>query len=210
MDLFYKLFIQFPILLFSITIHEFAHGFMSNKLGDDTGSVMGRLTLNPMAHIDLIGTIILPLISIVTGAPVFGWAKPVPINPYRLNNPKRDMMLIGLAGPASNMLMALLAGLIIKLVTFSDSFAFASPIFQYLLVLNIILAIFNLVPIPPLDGSHIITGLLPSHWAREYEKIGPYGFFIIIFLLMSGILWNILGPIVVILLKWIGGGQPYV
>jgi len=205
MDLIYRLFIQFPILLFSITIHEFAHGFMSNKLGDDTGSVMGRLTLNPMAHIDLIGTIILPLISIVTGAPVFGWAKPVPINPYRLNNPKRDMMLIGLAGPVSNMLMALLAGLAIKVFGTIDSMAFSLPLFQYLLVLNIILAVFNLVPIPPLDGSHIVSGLLPSRWAYEYEKLGQYGFFILIFLLMSGVLWNILGPIVVILMKFMGG-----
>src|SRR3989339_1688848 len=141
MDLVYRLFIQFPLLIFSITIHEFAHGFMSDKLGDDTPSSLGRLTLNPMAHIDLWGTIILPLFSIITGAPVFGWAKPVPINPWRLNNPKRDMMLIGLAGPVSNLLLAMLSGLAFRLIANSGSLVFILPIFQYLMFLNVILAV---------------------------------------------------------------------
>ena len=191
--------IQFPILLFSITVHEYMHGRIADKFGDDTARVMGRLTLNPLAHIDMIGTIILTLLSAITGWPLFGWAKPVPVNPYRLNNPKQDMIFVGLAGPAANLLLIIVSSVCIWLLR---SFApvqmleYTYPVFQFMLVINAVLLVFNLVPIPPLDGSRIVSGLLPHDLAYKYERITPYGFFIVLFLLSSGMLWSIMGPVV--------------
>lgn len=205
-----QLLIELPLLLFSITIHEYFHGFVAEKHGDDTARLMGRLTLNPIAHIDLFGTILLPALAIMTHVPLFGWAKPVPVNPLRLHNPKRDMMFVGLAGPLANFTVAVVSAFILWLIRSFGTMEFMIPLLKYLLVINIVLAVFNLIPVPPLDGSSILFGLLPQRIAYEYERLAPYGFLIIIFLLMSGLLWSMLGPVVNFLISWLGGGNIYV
>ncbi len=197
-----NLLIQLPILIFSIILHEYAHGWMAERRGDDTARVMGRLTFNPLPHLDPIGSIILPLFALLAGGPIIGWAKPVPVNPYRLNDPKRDMIFVGLAGPASNILLAIAcsaAMYIMKLTGQLDPLLF--KILYFAVFINILLPVFNLVPVPPLDGSRIVAGLLPSNLSYEYSKIEPYGFFIVIFLLYTGVLWRIIIPIVSILVR---------
>lgn len=209
-----NLVIQLPVLLFSVIIHEYAHGWMAERKGDDTARVMGRLTLNPVPHIDMFGTVILPLLALFTGAPMFGWAKPVPVNPYRLNNPDRDMVWVSLAGPLSNFVLAAAAALLMWLLR---SFAFLPEgiavalymILRFVMVINVILPVFNLFPIPPLDGSKVLMGLLPSRLAYRFSMIEPYGFFIIIILLTSGVFWRILGPIAGIIIYSLGGGAAY-
>ncbi|MHB9154160.1 MAG: site-2 protease family protein [Endomicrobiales bacterium] len=210
-----NLLIQLPVLLFSVIIHEVAHGWMAERRGDDTARVMGRLTLNPVPHIDLFGTILLPALAILTGAPVFGWAKPVPVNPYRLNNPDSDMIWVSLAGPLSNFSLAVIAafGMWMLRTFLALPEGLAVTLYEFLrliLVINIILPVFNLFPIPPLDGSRVVAGLLPSHLAYRYSQIEPYGFFIIILLLASGIFWGILGPIVSIIIRLLGGSVGYI
>ncbi|MDD5355042.1 MAG: site-2 protease family protein, partial [Candidatus Omnitrophica bacterium] len=169
--------ILFSILLFflAVVMHEFAHGWIAYKLGDPTAKYSGRLTLNPLAHIDPIGTIILPLFLIITNSPIlFGWAKPVPVNFFRLNHPKKDMIWVGLAGPAANILVAIIISIIIKLrIAFMPV-----PILQYFMSLNIVLAVFNLIPIPPLDGSRVKMGLLPPQLAYRYMQLEQFGFII--------------------------------
>ena len=192
--------IQLPILLFSVILHEVAHGWMAERFGDDTARVMGRLTFNPLPHIDMLGTIILPVLAVITGAPIFGWAKPVPVNSYRLRDPQRDMVWVALAGPLSNLSLAVVSAFLIWAVR---SFPVVPPLLaislvellQIVVVINIVLPVFNLIPIPPLDGSKVLEGFLPPALAYEYRKIEPYGFFIIIILLSSGTLWRLVGPI---------------
>lgn len=202
---------QIPILIFSVILHEYAHGWMAEKRGDDTARIMGRLTFNPIPHIDLFGSIILPLLAILTGGPIIGWAKPVPVNPYRLNDPKKDMIFVGLAGPLSNILLAIVCSFVIYFMNFLN--IHDDILYQFLfyaVVLNILLPVFNLLPIPPLDGSRILAGLLPSRLSYEYSKMEPYGFFIIIFFLWSGMLWRIIMPIVKFIVKYLVAGPPYV
>ncbi|HEX8923609.1 MAG TPA: site-2 protease family protein [Patescibacteria group bacterium] len=171
-------FIAFFALLISITFHEFSHAFVADRLGDPTPRSYGRLTLNPAAHADLLGTIILPLLGAFTGLPTIGWAKPVPIDRYNLQNPRRDEMLISLAGPASNFLLAIFVTLFIKFTGL-----YIMPLL-ILILINISLAVFNLIPIPPLDGSKILLNLLPADKSYEWEKIfDQYGLlFLILFL----------------------------
>ena len=199
-----RFFIQFPILLFSITVHEFAHGYVAYKKGDDTAKIYGRLTLNPLAHIDPIGTLLLPIIAMLSGAPLFGWAKPVPVNPLRLT--RKDMLFVGLAGPLANILLAVACSFIVWFFRSFHIDGIFRLMFTYGVIINIVLAIFNLIPVPPLDGSRIIAGLLPEELAYKYESITPYGFFIIIVLFASGLLWGIIGPIVRFLISWFLGG----
>jgi Zn-dependent protease len=204
--------IELPVLLFSVILHEVAHGWMAERCGDDTARVMGRLTFNPVPHIDMFGTILLPALALLTGAPVFGWAKPVPVNPYRLNNPDRDMIWVSLAGPGSNLLLAVVASVFMWGVRMAGGAlpeVLAVSIYElmrFVLLINIILPVFNLFPIPPLDGSRVLSGLLPSDLAYKYQQIEPYGFFIIIILLASGVFWRVLGPIVNFLIYFLGGG----
>jgi Zn-dependent protease len=192
------------VVLFAITVHEASHGWAALKRGDPTAYHMGRITLNPIHHIDPIGTILLPLLLIIMGAPPFGWAKPVPVNPLNLKNPRRDNLLISAAGPLSNFLVAFIAYLGIHVLKNlasaqgSGAFNILSAIYlilYYTIVINVILAIFNLIPIPPLDGSGVLMGVLSEEAAQKYEQIRPYGFFILILLIMTGVIGRILGAI---------------
>ncbi|MCK4943891.1 MAG: site-2 protease family protein [Candidatus Aminicenantes bacterium] len=192
--------IQFAVVLFAISIHEAAHGWTANFFGDPTAKLQGRVTLNPIAHIDLVGTIIFPLLLIAMGAPVFGWAKPVMVNPYNLRNPKRDHMFIAAAGPGSNIIASVSTIIIFIILKRLNIITLMNPgiialILFYLIVINIFLAIFNLIPIPPLDGSGIIEGLLKGQALESYQKIKPFGFIILIVIIYAGFLDILARPI---------------
>lgn len=195
--------ISILIFLPAVTVHEYAHGWMANRLGDPTARDSGRLTLNPLAHIDPVGTILLPTMLILTGSPfVFGWAKPVPVNFAYLRNPKRDMMWVGLAGPGANIGLAVLSAIVVKTGIVPPTLI---GLFGIIILINLILAVFNLIPIPPLDGSRILMSILPREKAYAYSRIEPYGFIIIIALLWLGLLSKVLLPIVYFLLRLMVG-----
>ena len=185
-------------VVFAITVHEVAHGWAAKKYGDNTAYILGRLTLNPMKHIDWFGTVILPGLLLMTGTGfIFGWAKPVPINFGRLHNPKSDMLWVALAGPLANFAMALVWAILLKLSFYLDSY-FGTPISltaQAGISINISLMLLNLLPILPLDGGRIVFSLLPNAQANKYARTEPYGMFILIFLLMIGGLTYIIQPI---------------
>lgn len=181
-------------VLFAITLHEAAHGWTANRLGDNTAKLLGRVSFNPLRHIDLIGTIIVPLVVLMLSnfSFVFGWAKPVPINAARLNNPRRDLALVTAAGPLANLLMTffwvlmLKVGLILNPQSGLGLFILLSA--RAGIIINLLLFFFNLIPIPPLDGSKIVASLLPPAQAIQYEKIEPYGFYILLILMFTGVL----------------------
>lgn len=191
-------------LLFAIVVHEVAHGWVASKLGDKTALMLGRVTLNPLKHIDPLGTIILPLMMIILGGFIFGWAKPVPIAWQNLHNPRRDTALVALAGPVSNVLMAILWAIIAKLCLFIyheqmpfwalDIIRFIYASASFGIFVNCVLMVLNLLPIPPLDGSRVISSLLPNRLAIQYEKIEPFGIWILLILLIAGFLSIILWP----------------
>ena len=183
-----RLILTFTIFIIFATFHEYAHGWMANRRGDPTAKRSGRLSLNPIVHIDLFMTIILPAMLLIFSGGRFaiGAAKPVPVNPFWLRNPKRDMIWVGLAGPATNVAWALVLIMIMKSGLLSPT----SPIYLLLFIcmyINIILLVFNMIPIPPLDGSRVIEGLLPDKYANEYSKLKPYGFMILMLLVFLGI-----------------------
>ncbi|HUU37835.1 MAG TPA: site-2 protease family protein [Candidatus Desulfaltia sp.] len=217
----FSLVISLFVLLFAITIHEAAHGWAASKFGDDTARSMGRVTLNPIAHIDPFGTVLLPLLLVIMNAPVFGWAKPVPVNPFNLRNPRRDNLWISAAGPTANMLAAafsLFAIILIKATSPSAS-AFLGNfltgrggpsggihplegliiIFFYGALVNSYLAVFNLIPVPPLDGSGVLMGLLSEEAAQKYDRLRPYGFLIVLGLIYLGFLSLIIRPIQILI-----------
>jgi len=192
-------------LIFAITVHEVAHGWVANQRGDATAKMLGRLTLNPIKHIDLVGTILVPAMLYFTGSPfLFGWAKPVPINFNALKSPKQDMILVALAGPVSNFIMALLWFLVIAFTLDTpDQFLFKMAGFG--ITINLILGVFNLLPLPPLDGSRVVSALLPNKLAYEYNKLERYGLFILLGLLFLGIFEQVILPIVKFILNHLLG-----
>ncbi|MDP3729629.1 MAG: site-2 protease family protein [bacterium] len=182
---------QLIVLIFSVMVHEVSHGAVAYKLGDDTAKVLGRLNLNPLKHIDFMGSIFLPLFLILVQSPVlFGWAKPVPYNPHNLKNPKKGAALIGAAGPLSNLALALIFGLLIRLTGgifgTTDTSVAVILFFNIIVFINILLAIFNLVPIPPLDGSKLLFALLPHRYSHIQHALERYGIFILIFFIFYG------------------------
>jgi len=184
-------------VIFAITVHEAAHGWMASKLGDQTARALGRLTLNPIKHIDPIGTVVVPLVLLVLGGMVFGWAKPVPVNPKHFKHPKKDMAWVAVAGPASNLLMAIGWAICIKIgYGLMDSLPTLGAFLFYSgmagVSINLVLLVLNLVPIPPLDGSRVVSALLPPRQAYQYNLIEPYGLFILLGLVFLGVLWPIL------------------
>jgi len=209
------------VLLFAITIHEAAHGWAALKMGDPTAYSLGRITLNPLAHIDPIGTVLLPLMLVIIGAPPFGWAKPVPVNPLNLRNPRRDNLWVSAAGPFSNLTVAafaLVGIVVLKILSpnvsyFLKSFLLGRGAFPrgfypleglalilfYGVLINTYLAIFNLIPVPPLDGSGVLMGLISEEAAAKYDRIRPFGFLIVIGLIYLGLLNLIIQPIQIII-----------
>lgn len=172
----------FAIVIFSITVHEYMHGYVAFRLGDLTPVQENRLSLNPLRHIDLFGTILLPLIMITLWGKALGYAKPVPINPYNFKNPKKDMMWVAIAGPSSNLALALILGILAKL---SSPLPYLSEILLSATIINVILAFFNLLPVPPLDGSKILAGLLPYKLSYKYLRLEPLGIILMLFLVFT-------------------------
>lgn len=188
-------------LIYAITMHEAAHGWVASKLGDKTAFMLGRVSLSPFRHVDPVGTIIVPLVLLFLGGFLFGWAKPVPVNEYGLKKPKRDIILVAIAGPIANLLMAFVWGLCLKLSLYLQDIGFEYYFILYSMsqigiIINIVIGLFNLLPIPPLDGSKIFSSFLTKRTKFFYNKIEPFGFIIILLLIVSGILSSILGPLV--------------
>lgn len=195
-------------IIFAITVHEASHGYVARYFGDMTADMQGRITLNPLRHIDPIGTILIPAITLLAGGILFGWAKPVPVDFSRLRNPKRDMLWVAAAGPASNFVMAILWALALHLSPLLPA-GFHVPLqlmVQAGITINVVLMVLNLLPLPPLDGGRIAVSLLPNRLAHKYARVEQYGFIILLVLLFTGILSMIMGPFIfafIRLISWL-------
>jgi Zn-dependent protease len=188
------------ILLFSLTVHEAAHAWAADRLGDRTARMLGRLSLNPAVHIDPIGTILFPLIAIVTNLPLIGWAKPVPVDTRALHpNWRQKFMVIAAAGPASNLVLAVIAAILRPFV--SDGFLGA--VLYLAIRVNVSLALFNMIPVPPLDGGNVLAGMLTGPMADTFDKLRPYGFLILYAMMLTGVLTAIILPPEALLLSWL-------
>jgi Zn-dependent protease len=206
--------ISFLVLLLSLTVHECAHAWAADRLGDPTARALGRVTLNPVAHIDPIGTVLFPIVGLLTGAPIIGWAKPVPVATWRFAHPRRDYLMVAAAGPLSNLALAFTGAIVLR-VAGSDLLgagvggalgaggSVVAPIAWALLSINLLLAIFNLLPIPPLDGSTVLAGLLPEHMAAGLDRLRPYGFVMLYALMLSGAFGVVVGGPYRHLLSWL-------
>jgi Zn-dependent protease len=195
------LIIALLILIFSLSVHEAAHAWSASRLGDDTAKRLGRVSLNPIVHTDPIGTLLLPILAMISNAPIIGWAKPTPVNTRNLGHPRRDHILVTAAGPASNLMIAFVAALVLRLnpVEVGPVPMIATQV----LLLNVLLAVFNMLPIPPLDGGQIMMALLPPAIASRLRFLYEYGFLILMALLLTGVLGSLIGPPYYVVLSWL-------
>jgi Zn-dependent protease len=207
---FAEIFIGFGVLLFSLTFHEMAHAWTADRLGDPTARLLGRVSLNPIVHADLFGTVILPLISMFSGAMLIGWAKPVPVTVRYLRDPRRDYMLVAAAGPASNLVLAVFGALLLAIVPVSPHTIGESNVsvpiailLSRLVQLNVLLAVFNMLPIPPLDGGNVVAGLLGPNLAGVFNKLRPYGFVLLYALILTPAFSYIVIPPYRLILSWL-------
>ncbi len=188
-----QVFFVFLVVLASLTVHEAAHAWSADRLGDTTARMLGRVSLNPIVHIDLIGTVLFPLIALVSGLPVLGWAKPVPVDTRNLGATWQEkFMVIAAAGPASNLILAALAAIALRVMNAGDSAGFAEGVLPSVLEMavriNVLLAVFNMLPVPPLDGGNVLAGLLRGRASDAFDSLRPYGFVILYVLLFTGII----------------------
>ncbi|MBI4126045.1 MAG: site-2 protease family protein [Deltaproteobacteria bacterium] len=206
-----ELLIFYPVFLFSLSVHEAAHGWTADRFGDSTAKLLGRVTLNPLPHMDMIGTLLLPIVGILTGAPIFGWGKPVPVDTRYFKHPRRDNLWVAIMGPISNITLAIIfAGASWGLVSLiphlapenfsQESFSFSSirslfEIFQMGVILNLMLAFFNMLPLPPLDGGSVLRGILPWRMVDSFDNFSRYSFFLLLFLFMTGLLRYVAVPV---------------
>ena len=192
----------YGVLLLSLTIHEAAHALTADRLGDPTARALGRVSLNPLAHIDPLGTVVLPLLAAITGLPIIGWAKPVPVNTRNLRHPQRDFAVIAAAGPISNLVQATVASLVLRIAAAAVSsetsqagtLGWLATALLFAVQINLLLAFFNLIPVPPLDGGNVLLGLLPPRLAYSYSRLRQYGFLILYALLLSGVASALIMP----------------
>jgi Zn-dependent protease len=194
-----NLLLQLPGLLLGISVHEMAHGYAAYLKGDYTAKLMGRLTLNPVKHIDPFGTVLVPIMLALSGGPIFGWAKPVPVSTINFKSPRKDHALVGLAGPASNFVLAVVLGVLLRiLLMIPGPSSVMTPLILmvfYAIIISVFLGVLNLIPIHPLDGSHVLTGILPAHMAQVYSRHERYGFIILLILIFTNVLVRIIQPI---------------
>ncbi len=196
--------LQLAVLIVSLTVHEAAHAWAADRLGDSTARLLGRLSLNPLVHIDPVGTVVFPLVALTTGLPLIGWAKPVPVDFRNLGAPRRDFALIAAAGPASNLLMALAGAGVFGLMRGGDGeLGLAAYGIGMFVVLNVLLAVFNMFPIPPLDGGNVLMGGLPPSVSAVNGRIRPYGIFVLYALMLSGVLFQVVRPVQSFILDWL-------
>lgn len=209
---FAQVFIFFLVLVFSLTMHEAAHAWTADRLGDPTARFLGRVSLNPAVHVDVIGTVVFPLIAITTGLPIIGWAKPVPVDILKLrDNWRQKFMVIAAAGPASNLVIAIVASVVLHLTKPGDLepgsiIEVSTPVGTLLentVSMNVLLAVFNMVPVPPLDGGNVLAGVLRGDLANMFDRIRPYGFLILYALLLTGTLFALISPPANFLRSWL-------